>query len=47
MGLLQYFASNKMANEIQKMADKPFQKAFVVAHVCSSTLSTHKENTQY
>ena len=33
MGLLRYFASNEMANEIQKMADKPFQRAFVVANV--------------
>jgi hypothetical protein len=32
MGLLRYFASNEMANEIQKMADK-LQRAFVVANV--------------
>jgi hypothetical protein len=31
--LLRYFASTEMASEIQKMADKPFQKAFVVATV--------------
>ena len=32
MGLLHYFASNEMANEIQKMADK-LQRAFVVANI--------------
>ena len=31
MALLHYFASNEMASQIQTMADKPFQKAFVVA----------------
>lgn len=39
MGLLRYFASNEMTNEIQKMADKPFQRAFVVVNVHS--LQTH------
>ena len=34
MGLLRYFASNEMATDIQKMAEKAFQKAFVVANVC-------------
>lgn len=34
MALLRYFASNEMANDIQRMADKPFQKAFIVANVC-------------
>ena len=34
LSLLQYFASMEMATQIQKMADKPFQKAFVVANVC-------------
>ena len=34
LSLLQYFASMEMATEIQKMAAKPFQKAFVVANVC-------------
>lgn len=33
MALLRYFAPNEMANDIQKMAEKPFQKAFVVANV--------------
>lgn len=33
MGLLQYFASNEMTVQIQKKADKPYQKAFIVAHV--------------
>ena len=33
MGLLRYFASNEMAKEIQKMAEKPYQKAFLVANV--------------
>jgi hypothetical protein len=32
MGLLRYFASNEMANEIQKMANK-LQRAFIVANV--------------
>ena len=34
LSLLRYFASMEMATEIQKMAAKPFQKAFVVANVC-------------
>ena len=33
MALLRYFASNEMTVQIQKMADKPYQKAFIVAHV--------------
>ena len=33
MALLRHFASNEMANEIQKMADKSYQKAFIVANV--------------
>lgn len=37
MALLRYFASNEMANEIQKMAEKPFQTAFIVANVCHLT----------
>lgn len=40
MGLLRYFASNEMANEIQTMADKPYQKAFIVANVCHSAIIT-------
>ena len=40
MGLLRYFASNEMANEIQTMADKPYQKAFIVANVCHTTVIT-------
>ena len=40
MGLLRYFASNEMENEIQTMADKPYQKAFIVANVCHSTIVT-------
>ena len=35
MGLLRFFATNEMTIEIQKMADKPYQKAFIVAHVAS------------
>lgn len=31
--LLRYFASTEMATQIQKMAEKPYQKAFVVANV--------------
>lgn len=34
MSLLRYFASPEMASEIQKMAEKPYQRAFVVANVC-------------
>ena len=34
LSLLRYFASTEMATKIQKMADKPYQKAFVVANVC-------------
>lgn len=33
MALLRFFASNEMTSDIQKMAEKPFQKAFVVANV--------------
>ena len=35
MGLLRFFASTEMATEIQKMADKQYQKAFVIATVFS------------
>ena len=35
MGLLRFFASTEMATEIQKMAEKQYQKAFVVATVFS------------
>jgi len=47
MSLLRYFASSEMATEIQKMADKPFQKAFVIANVCISRhhLSEKKKNS--
>jgi hypothetical protein len=34
LGLLQYFASTEMAVQIQKMAEKPYQKAFIIANVC-------------
>lgn len=34
LSLLRYFASTEMVTEIQKMVDKPYQKAFVVANVC-------------
>ena len=34
MSLLQYFASTKMTTQIQKMANKPFHKAFIIANVC-------------
>ena len=34
LSLLRYFASTEMATQIQKMAEKPYQKAFVVANVC-------------
>ena len=38
MALLRHFASNEMANDIQKMAEKPFQKAFIIANVHLQTL---------
>ena len=37
MALLRYFAPPEMTSDIQNMADKPFQKAFVVANVCYQT----------
>ena len=41
MALLRYFAPNDMANEIQKIATKKYQKAFIIAsvniHHCLST----------
>ena len=33
MALLRYFASKEMADDILKMAEKAFQKAFIVATV--------------
>jgi hypothetical protein len=33
MALLRYFAPTDMTNDVQKMAEKPFQKAFIVANV--------------
>jgi hypothetical protein len=33
MALLRYFAPNEMTNEIQAMAEKDFQKAFIIANV--------------
>ena len=33
MALLRYFAPNDMANEIQKIAMKDYQKAFIIASV--------------
>jgi hypothetical protein len=42
MALLRYFAPNEMANEIQKIAEKPFQKAFVVASVNFSSYLSYK-----
>jgi hypothetical protein len=33
MGLLRFFAPNEMVNDIQEMAEKPFQKAFIIANV--------------
>lgn len=32
--LLRYFASMEMATKINHMAEKPYQKAFIVANVC-------------
>lgn len=32
-----------MASEIQKMAEKPYQRAFVVANVCISHRKIHIE----
>jgi len=34
VGFLCYFASEDMVKEIQKIPEKSFQKAFVVANVC-------------
>ena len=34
VGLFHYFTSNEMANEIYKILEKEFQRAFVVANVC-------------
>ena len=34
LSLLRYFASTEMATQIQKMAEKPYQKAFIVANIC-------------
>jgi len=36
VGLLRYFASDEMANEIYKIPEKEFQRAFVVANVCEA-----------
>jgi hypothetical protein len=33
MALLRFFAPNDMTNDIQNMASKPYQKAFIVANV--------------
>jgi hypothetical protein len=33
MALLRFFAPNDMAGLIQEIAEKPFQKAFIVANV--------------
>lgn len=33
MALLRYFAPTEKTSEIQKIADKPFQKAFIIANV--------------
>ena len=38
MALLRYFASKEMANDIENMSEKPFQKAFIVASVCLLSL---------
>jgi hypothetical protein len=34
VGLLRYFASEEMVNDIEKIGEKDFQNAFVVANVC-------------
>jgi hypothetical protein len=44
--LLRYFASTEMAGEIQKMADKPFQKAFIVATVRLPPNECHHKDNQ-
>ena len=41
MALLRFFASTEMATEIQKMAKKQYQKAFVVATVFPFSYSHH------
>jgi hypothetical protein len=40
MALLRYFASNEMTNDIQQMAQKPFQRAFIIANVRHHILLT-------
>ena len=37
MVLLRFFALNNMAHEIQRMAEKEYQKAFIVTNVCVNT----------
>jgi len=34
LGLIRYFTSDDMANEIRKISAKTFQKSFIVANVC-------------
>jgi hypothetical protein len=34
IGLLRYFSSEEMANDIENIGQKEFQNAFVVANVC-------------
>jgi hypothetical protein len=45
MALLRHFASNEMSNDIQQMAEKPFQKAFIVANVSLSSFSYYTKHT--
>jgi len=42
MGLLRYFVPDDLRNDLQTFFDESFQKAFVVANVCSLSQLTFK-----
>ena len=39
LALLHYFVPNNMINTIQKITKRNFQKAFIIANVCSSFIN--------
>ena len=39
LALLHYFIPNNMINAIQKISETNFQKAFIVANICSSIIN--------
>ena len=47
MALLRFFASNEMATEIQNMAKKQYQKAFVIATVFLPLLPSSSSTSKY